>query len=83
MAYIHARRDKNGNIKNYRLVVSDGLDWKGKQRRRYSTWTPPNPGMSEKQMEKLANYLGYSVSELFTVEDKFKPLSDKTHHRLI
>ena len=54
MAYVHARRDKEGNIKNYRLVVSDGLDWKGKQRRRYSTWIPPNPGMSEKQMEKLA-----------------------------
>ena len=36
--------------------------------------------------EKLATYLGYSVSELFVVEDKFKPLSDKTileHHRLI
>ena len=36
--------------------------------------------------EKLANLLGYSVSELFVVEDKFKPLSDKTileHHRLI
>lgn len=36
--------------------------------------------------EKLANFLGYSVSELFLVEDKFKPLSDKTileHHRLI
>lgn len=35
--------------------------------------------------EKLAKYLGYSVCELFTVEDKFKPLSDKTileHHRL-
>ena len=54
MAYVHARRDKNGNIKNYRLVVSDGLDWKGQQRRRYSTWTPPNPNMSEKQMEKQA-----------------------------
>ena len=34
MAYVHARRDKDGNIKNYRLVVSDGLDWKGQQRRR-------------------------------------------------
>ena len=36
--------------------------------------------------EKLATYLGYSVSELFVVEDRFKPLSDKTileHHRLI
>ena len=36
--------------------------------------------------EKLATLLGYSVSELFMVEDKFKPLSDKTileHHRLI
>ena len=36
--------------------------------------------------EKLANLLGYSVSELFVVEDKFKSLSDKTileHHRLI
>ena len=54
MAYVHARRDKDGNIKNYRLVVSDGLDWKGQQRRRYSTWTPPNPNMSEKQMEKQA-----------------------------
>ena len=53
MAYIHARRDKDGNIKNYRLVVSDGLNWQGQQRRRYSTWTP-KPGMSEKQMEKAA-----------------------------
>ena len=57
MAYVHARRDKDGNIKNYRLVVSDGLDWKGQQRRRYSTWTPPNPNMSEKQMEKQLEIL--------------------------
>lgn len=54
MAYTQARRDKDGNIINYRLVVSDGLDWEGKQRRRYSSWTPPKPDMSEKQMEKLA-----------------------------
>lgn len=26
MAYVHARCDKEGNIKNYRLVVSDGLE---------------------------------------------------------
>ena len=54
MAYIHPRRNKDGKITKYRLVVSEGLNWKGQQRRHYSTWTPPNPNMSEKQMEKSA-----------------------------
>ena len=63
MAYIQARRDKEGNIINYRLIVSDGLDWKGQQRRRYSSWTPPNPNMSEKQMEKAALAAAFKFEE--------------------
>ena len=54
MAYIQARYRKNGELLHYRLFVSDGLDWTGKQRRRYKTWVPDKPGMSQKQIEKAA-----------------------------
>ena len=54
MAYIQARYNSKGELLHYRLFVSDGLDWTGKQRRRYKTWTPDKPGMSQKQMEKAA-----------------------------
>lgn len=54
MAYIQARFNKKGELLHYRLFVSDGLDWTGRQRRRYKIWTPDNPGMSQKQMEKAA-----------------------------
>ena len=54
MAYIQARYRKNGEFLHYRLFVSDGLDWTGKQRRRYNIWTPDKPGMSQKQIEKAA-----------------------------
>ena len=54
MAYIQARFNKKGELLHYRLFVSDGLDWTGRQRRRYKIWTPDKPGMSQKQMEKAA-----------------------------
>ena len=63
MAFIQARRDKKGKIKSYRLVVSEGLNWKGQQRRRYSSWKPTNPNMSEKQMEKAALAAAFKFEE--------------------
>ena len=54
MAYIQARFNKKGELLHYRLFVSDGLDWTGRQRRRYKIWTPDKSGMSQKQMEKAA-----------------------------
>ena len=54
MAYIQARFNRNGELLHYRLFVSDGLDWTGRQRRRYKIWTPDKTGMSQKQMEKAA-----------------------------
>lgn len=54
MAYIQARFNKKGELLHYRLFVSDGLDWTGRQRRRYKIWTPDKPAMSQKQMEKAA-----------------------------
>ena len=54
MAYIQARLNRKGELLHYRLFVSDGLDWTGRQRRRYKIWTPDKPGMSQKQMEKAA-----------------------------
>ena len=54
MAYIQARFNRKGELLHYRLFVSDGLDWTGRQRRRYKIWTPDKPGMSQKQMEKAA-----------------------------
>ena len=63
MAYVQPRRDAEGNVTSYRLVVSNGLDWQGRQMRRYSTWTPPKPGMSEKQMEKAALAAAFKFEE--------------------
>ena len=63
MAYVQPRRDAEGNITSYRLVVSNGLDWQGRQMRRYSTWSPPKPGMSEKQMEKAALAAAFKFEE--------------------
>ena len=54
MAYTQARFNRNGELLHYRLFVSDGLDWTGRQRRRYKIWTPDKTGMSQKQMEKAA-----------------------------
>ena len=54
MAYIQARFNKKGELLHYRLFVSDGLDWTGRQRRSYKIWIPDKPGMSQKQMEKAA-----------------------------
>ena len=59
MAYIQARYNKKGELLHYRLFVSDGLDWTGKQRRRYKVWYPEKPGMSQKQLEKA----GYEVTK--------------------
>ena len=54
MAFIEPRYNKNGELLHYRLNVSAGLNWKGQQIRKRTTWKPPKPDMSKKQMEKLA-----------------------------
>ena len=63
MAYIQARYNKNGDLLHYRLFVSAGLDWTGKQRRRYKVWYPEKPGMSQKQMEKAAMAAAFKFEE--------------------
>lgn len=54
MAFIEPRYNKDGELLHYRLNVSGGLNWKGQQIRKRTTWKPPRPDMSKKQMDKLA-----------------------------
>lgn len=63
MPYIEARRNGSGSITSYRIVVSTGYDDYGKQIRHRFLWTPPKPGMSEKQMEKEATAAAYKYEE--------------------
>ena len=63
MPYIEPRRNQNGEITSYRLVVSAGLDQNGKQIRRRSLWTPPTRGMSETQMEREATAAAYKFED--------------------
>lgn len=63
MAYIQARYNKDGDLLHYRLFVSDGLDWTGKQRRRYKVWYPDKPGMSQKQLDKAALAAAFKFEE--------------------
>ena len=46
MPYIEERRNAYGEITSYRIVVSAGMDYNGKQIRRRTIWTPPRYGMS-------------------------------------
>ncbi len=63
MPYIEPRRNQNGVITSYRLVVSAGLDQDGKQIRRRSLWTPPSRDMSEAQMEREATAAAYKFED--------------------
>ena len=63
MAYIEPRRNALGQITSYRIVVSAGLDYQGKQIKRRSIWTPPTYGMSETQMEREARAAAYKFEE--------------------
>ena len=50
MASIEPRYNRTGQLMHYRLIVSGGLNWEGKQIKRTTTWKPPRPNMSKKQM---------------------------------
>ena len=63
MPYVEPRRNQNGEITSYRLVVSAGLDQNGKQIRRRSLWTPPTRGMSEAQMEREVTAAAYKFED--------------------
>lgn len=63
MPYIEARRNAHGEITSYRLVVSGGRDYQGKQIRHRSIWTPPRYGMTELQMQKEATAAAYRFQE--------------------
>ena len=63
MPYIEPRKDKEGNITCYRLVVSEGMDYQGRQIRRYKTWRPSRENMSQKQMEKEAIAAAYEFEK--------------------
>lgn len=63
MPYLEPRRNSNGSITSYRIVISTGYDDYGKQIRHRFIWSPPKPGMSEKQMEKEATAAAYKYEE--------------------
>ena len=63
MPYIEERRNAYGEITSYRIVVSAGMDYNGKQIRRRTIWTPPRYGMSEYQMKKEATAAAYKFEE--------------------
>ena len=63
MPSIEPRRNANGEVTSYRIVVSAGLDYQGKQIKRRSIWTPPSYGMSETLMEREAWAAAYKFEE--------------------
>ena len=63
MPYIEPRRNASGSITSFKIVVSDGYDITGKQIRRRCIWTPPRPGMTERQMEKEATAAAYKFEQ--------------------
>lgn len=63
MPYIEPRRNARGEVTSYRIVVSDGIDFKGDQIRRRCIWTPPRHDMTERQMLKEATAAAYKFEE--------------------
>ena len=63
MPYFEDRRNAHGEITSYRIVVSAGMDYNGKQIRRRTIWTPPRYGMSEYQMKLEATAAAYKFEE--------------------
>ncbi len=52
MATVEKRRNKSGEVIGYRITVAQGRDSTGRQIRRRTTWTPPRPNMTPRQIEK-------------------------------
>lgn len=63
MPYIEPRRNTNGDITSYKIVVSAGYDCTGTQIRHRSIWTPSRQGMTEKQMLKEATAYAFKFEE--------------------
>ena len=63
MASIEPRYNRAGQLMHYRLIVSGGLNWEGKQIKRTTTWKPPRPNMSKKQMEREAMAAAFKFEE--------------------
>ena len=85
MPSIEPRYNKAGQLLHYRLVVSGGLNWEGKQIRRRITWKPPRPGMSVKQMEREAMAAAFKFEEAIQAGyeiDKVKKFCDYAEYVL-
>ena len=52
MASIEPRINANGVVTSYRIIVSDGADYKGNPIKYRMLWTPPRRNMTEKQIQK-------------------------------
>lgn len=63
MPSIEPRRNQNGIVTSYRLIVSGGLDREGKQIKRRMLWIPPNRNISDQQMLKEATAAAYKFEE--------------------
>jgi len=63
MPSIEPRRNIHGEITSYRIIVSSGLDSKGKQVKHRAIWTPPLGGMSEQMMLREATAAAYKFEE--------------------
>lgn len=63
MPSIKPRRNQNGIVTSYRLIVSGGLDREGKQIKRRMLWIPPNRNISDQQMLKEATAAAYKFEE--------------------
>lgn len=55
MASIEPRKNAAGQITSYRIIISNGTDYKGNPIRHRILWTPPRKGMTQKQIEKELN----------------------------
>lgn len=63
MPSIEPRRNQNGIVTSYRLIVSGGLDREGKQIKRRMLWIPPNRNIRDQQMLKEATAAAYKFEE--------------------
>ena len=55
MAHIEERRNKNGEITSYRIIVCCGYGADGKKKTQAMRWKPPKEGMTQKQIDKAVN----------------------------
>ena len=52
MASIEPRKNKNGEITSYRIIVSGGIDTNGEQIKHTKSWKPPKKNMTVRQIKK-------------------------------